>query len=78
MTSTALILVLASAGLHATWNFLYKGARDKQAFSLLFGLSTLVLQRRAPAERSRTSWAYVPFTLGLLALVLAALGLSSF
>ena len=42
------------------------------------GLSTLVLQRRAPAERSRTSWAYVPFTLGLLALVLAALGLSSF
>lgn len=43
MTSTALILVLASAGLHATWNFLYKSARDKQAFSLLFGLSTLVL-----------------------------------
>ena len=43
MTSTALILVLASAGLHATWNFLYKSARDKQAFSLLFGLSSLVL-----------------------------------
>ncbi|WP_253705424.1 hypothetical protein [Brachybacterium sp. P6-10-X1] len=39
------------------------------------GLSTLVLQRRAPAERSRTPWAYAPLGIGLLTLALASLGL---
>ena len=39
------------------------------------GLSTLVLQRRSPAERSRTPWAYAPLGIGLLTLALAALGL---
>ncbi|WP_114854987.1 hypothetical protein [Brachybacterium sp. YJGR34] len=41
------------------------------------GLSTLVLQRRAPAERSRSPWAYAPLALGLLTLALASLGLIS-
>lgn len=39
------------------------------------GLSTLVLQNRPPAERSRSPWAYTPFSLGLLTVGLAALGL---
>ncbi|GAA1488414.1 hypothetical protein [Brachybacterium sacelli] len=39
------------------------------------GLSTLVLQRRAPAERSRSPWAYAPLAIGLLTLALASLGL---
>ena len=42
------------------------------------GLSTLVLQRRAPADRARSPWAYAPFALGLLTLVLASLGLLAF
>ena len=41
------------------------------------GLSTLVLQRRPPAERSRTPWAYMPVALGALTLALAVLGLLS-
>ncbi|MEE1619223.1 hypothetical protein [Brachybacterium sp. J153] len=40
------------------------------------GLSTLVLQRRPPAERARTPWAYVPLAIGVLTLALAALGLA--
>lgn len=39
------------------------------------GLSTLVLQRLAPAERSRSPWAYAPFVLGLVTAGLASLGL---
>ncbi|MGO1226396.1 MAG: hypothetical protein ACTMH5_06130 [Brachybacterium sp.] len=42
------------------------------------GLSTLVLQRRAPAERSRTPWAYAPLALGVLTVALAALGMGAF
>ena len=41
------------------------------------GLSTLVLQRRAPAERSRTPWAYAPVAIGLLTLALASLSFVS-
>lgn len=43
--------------------------------SIGIGLSTLVLHRRPPAERSRSPWAYVPLGLGLLTLGLASLGL---
>ncbi|MGY5763720.1 hypothetical protein ACXET9_00795 [Brachybacterium sp. DNPG3] len=39
------------------------------------GLSTLVLQRRAPAERAASPWAYAPLAIGLLALGLAILGM---
>lgn len=39
------------------------------------GLSTLVLQRLAPAERLRSPWAYAPFVLGLVTVGLASLGL---
>ncbi|MDN6329868.1 MAG: hypothetical protein L0J84_11055 [Brachybacterium sp.] len=45
--------------------------------SIGVGLSTLVLHRRPPAERSRSAWAYAPFGLGLLTLALAAFGLLS-
>ena len=45
--------------------------------SIGIGLSTLVLHRRPPAERSRSPWAYAPFVLGLLTLLLVALGLLS-
>lgn len=41
------------------------------------GLSTLVLQRRAPAERAGTPWAYAPLVIGLLTMALASLGLIS-
>lgn len=43
--------------------------------SIASGLSTLVLQRRSPAERARTPWAYAPLTIGLLTLALGSLGL---
>ena len=42
--------------------------------SIGVGLSTLVLHRRAPAERSRSPWAYAPIALGLLTLALAVFG----
>jgi hypothetical protein len=45
--------------------------------SIGIGLSTLVLHRRPPAERSRSPWAYAPVGLGLLTLVLASFGLLS-
>lgn len=41
------------------------------------GLATLVLQRRTPAERLRSPWAYAPFIIGLLTLGLAVLGLTA-
>ncbi len=44
--------------------------------SIGVGLSTLVLHRRPPAGRSRSPWAYAPFGLGLLALLLAVFGLN--
>ncbi|MGO2046078.1 MAG: hypothetical protein ACTH2X_02425 [Brachybacterium tyrofermentans] len=43
--------------------------------SIASGLSTLVLQRRSPAERARTPWAYAPLAIGLLTLALGSLGL---
>lgn len=43
--------------------------------SIGIGLSTLVLHRRPPADRSRSPWAYAPVLLGLLTLLLASLGL---
>jgi len=43
MTGLALLLVVCSALLHATWNFLYKRAIDKRAFAWLFGLAAAVL-----------------------------------
>ena len=42
--------------------------------SIGVGLSTLVLHRRAPAERSRSPWASAPIALGLLTLALAVFG----
>lgn len=41
------------------------------------GLSTLVLQRRSPAERLGSPWAYAPLVLGVVTLLLALLGLST-
>lgn len=43
MTGLALALVLAAAVLHATWNFLFKRAKDKPSFVLLFGLASVVM-----------------------------------
>ncbi|MBB5831858.1 hypothetical protein [Brachybacterium aquaticum] len=43
--------------------------------SIGIGLSTLILHRRPPAERSRSPWAYAPVLLGALTLALASLGL---
>jgi hypothetical protein len=40
------------------------------------GLSTLVLQRRSPAARGRSPWAYAPLVIGLLTLALASLGVT--
>lgn len=45
--------------------------------SIGIGMSTLVLHRRPPAERSRSPWAYAPLVLGLLALALAGFGLAA-
>lgn len=42
--------------------------------SVASGLSTLVLQRRSPAGRAATWWAYAPLAIGVLTLVLAVLG----
>src|SRR5690606_27465583 len=39
------------------------------------GLSALVLQRLAPAEPSRSPWAYAPSVLALVTVALASLGL---
>lgn len=41
------------------------------------GLSTLVLQRRAPAERARSPWAYAPLAIGVITLALALLGMTA-
>ena len=43
MTGIALALVLGSATLHATWNFLFKRAYDKSAFAWLFGIAAVVI-----------------------------------
>lgn len=43
MTGVALALVLGSAMLHASWNFLFKRARDKGAFAWLFSLASLAI-----------------------------------
>jgi uncharacterized membrane protein len=43
MTGVAIALVLLSAVLHAAWNFLNKGSRDRWAFFLGQGAVTLVL-----------------------------------
>ncbi len=43
MTAIALVLVVASAFAHATWNYLAKSSRDTHAFTWAFtGVSTLV------------------------------------
>lgn len=46
--------------------------------SMATGLSTLVLQRHSPAERARSPWAFAPFGIGILTLVLALIGLAVF
>lgn len=43
MTALAIALVLLSAVLHATWNFLNKGSRDRWAFFVAQGVLTWVL-----------------------------------
>lgn len=43
MTGLALALVLSSALLHSLWNLLYKRAKDKPSFALLFGLAAAVI-----------------------------------
>lgn len=43
MTGLALALVLAAGLLHATWNLLFKQAKDKPSFVLLFGLTSVVI-----------------------------------
>ena len=43
MSLAALVLILVSAGFHATWNALVKVSRDKQAFLWLIHLPTLVV-----------------------------------
>lgn len=48
-------------------------AAGTAVLSLGSALATLVLQRRSPAERSRSPWAYAPLLLGLLTLLLAVL-----
>ena len=45
--------------------------------SVASGLSTLVLHRRAPADRSASPWAYAPLVIGLITLALAVLGLAT-
>ena len=39
------------------------------------GLSTLVLQRKPPAERAASAWSYAPLGIGILALAMGLLGL---
>ncbi|MDO5662828.1 MAG: hypothetical protein Q4G40_09040 [Brachybacterium sp.] len=41
------------------------------------GLSTLVLQRRMPAERTRSMWAFAPIAVGVLTVLLAILSAST-
>ena len=43
MSLTALLLILLSAGFHATWNALVKVSRDKQAFMWLIHLPSLIV-----------------------------------
>lgn len=45
--------------------------------SVATGLSTLVLQRRSPAERVRSPWSFVPLALGVLVLGLAVLSVGA-
>lgn len=45
--------------------------------SLATGMSTLILQRRPGAERSRSPWAYAPLGIGLLTVTLAVLAVST-
>ena len=43
MPTTALVLVLGSAVVHAYWNLLYKQAKDKQAFPVFKSLGSWVI-----------------------------------
>lgn len=45
--------------------------------SIATGLSTLVLQRHAPARRAASPWAFAPLGIGLLTLALSGLGLAT-
>lgn len=57
MTAIALVLVLASAVAHATWNYLAKSSRDTYAFTWAFtGVASLVYLPIAIA----TAWSHPP------------------
>ncbi|WP_106506428.1 hypothetical protein [Brachybacterium timonense] len=45
--------------------------------SFASSMATLMLQRRSPATRSRSAWAYAPLALGALTLALALLGMTT-
>ena len=71
MTAAAFALVLASAVLHAFWNFLLKDSRDKTAF--FWGMCTLGLVVVAPlgiaaAAVDGFGWGALAFGLGTFAL----------
>ncbi|MBD3176067.1 MAG: EamA family transporter [Armatimonadia bacterium] len=43
MSSAALLLVLTSAAVHAYWNYLYKQAKDKQAFPVYKSIASWIM-----------------------------------
>lgn len=71
MPTSALLLALAAAGLHALWNVLIAGARDTQAASAVMLVLSLVLFAPAAALTWDVEASAVPFIAGSAALELA-------
>jgi uncharacterized membrane protein len=64
MTGAAIVLVLCSALLHATWNFFSKGSNDRWAFFLGQGMATVVAYAplcvwQWPASIDAIGWAAI-------------------
>ncbi len=71
MPTSALLLALAAAGLHALWNVLLAGARDSEAATAVMLLAALVLFAPVAAVTWRVDWAAAPYIAGSSAFELA-------
>lgn len=64
MPTSALLLALGAAGLHALWNVLLAGARDTDAATAVMLLAAIVLFAPAAALTWRVEWEAAPYIAG--------------
>lgn len=71
MPSSALLLALGAAGLHALWNVLLAGARDTDAAAAVMLLASALLFAPIAAVTWRVEWEAAPYIAGSSAFELA-------